>query len=361
MSSIIERNGRYLVRVRMQGFPTVTKTFNRKADGAAWGRRVETDMEAGRWCDQTAGTPTFREAVQIYRGTVAPKLKGAATYRYRFDEFEALPFATLPINAISAADLAAWRDRQLLVVKPATVTRKLAMVSSIFSWAAQERGWLTQNPVALVRKPRTSDSRTRTLSSDEVTWLMAAATSSKAQWLPSALTVLMHSAMRLSELCGLRRGDVDYELAVARLADTKNGSPRDVPLCPRSLQALRVLDGAAQDRGEDVLLPIGPAGSLSTRFTATVRRARSMYLAACREAGSSPSERLLTDIRLHDLRHHAVTALANSGVLSVAELMAISGHKSLRMLMRYTHLQPVRLAAKLATLTVPAQTTSVGT
>lgn len=48
MASIIERNGRYLVRVRMQGFPTVTKTFNRKADGAAWGRRVETDMEAGR-------------------------------------------------------------------------------------------------------------------------------------------------------------------------------------------------------------------------------------------------------------------------------------------------------------------------
>lgn len=232
------------------------------------------------------------------------------------------------------------------------------MGSSIFNWAARERGWLTQNPTALVRKPRSYDSRTRTLSSDEVTWLMAAATSCKAQWLPSALTVLMHSAMRRSELCGLRRDDVDYALVVAHLMDTKNGSPRNVPLCPRSVQALRVLDGAAKDRGDDVLLPIGPAGSLSTRFTATVRRARSMYLAAFREAGNSPSDRFLTDLRLHDLRHHAVTAWANSGVLSMAELMAISEHKSMRMLMRYTHLQPVHLAAKLATLTAPQQVPS---
>ena len=351
MASIIERNGRYLVRVRMQGFKTVTKTFNRKSDGAAWGRRVETDMEAGRWQEVATRTPSFREAVQAYRSDVAPKLKGAATYRYRFDEFEGLPFADRPIDAVSAADLANWRDQQLKCVKPATVTRKLAMISSIFSWAIREQGWLASNPMALIRKPRASDSRTRTLSDDEVVWLMAAASSSKASWLPAALTVLMHSAMRRSELCGLRRGDVDYEAALAHLADTKNGSPRDVPLCPRSLQALRVLDDAAKFRGDDVLLPIGPAGSLSTRFTVTVRRARSMYLAACREAGAAPADRFLKDIRLHDLRHHAVTAWASSGALSVAELMAISGHKSLRMLMRYTHLQPVQLATKLATMT----------
>ncbi|MBC7726043.1 MAG: hypothetical protein H7242_00265, partial [Microbacteriaceae bacterium] len=178
MASIIERNGRYLFRVRMKGFQTVTKTFNKKADGVAWARRVETDMEAGRWTVKPVATPTFREAVQDYRKTVAPKQKGAATYRYRFDEFEALPFASLPVNAVCAADLAAWRDRMLVQVKPATVTRKLAMVSSIFQWAARERGWLTQNPMSMVRKPRAGDSRTRTLSDDEVGWLMVAAKSS---------------------------------------------------------------------------------------------------------------------------------------------------------------------------------------
>lgn len=77
MASIIERNGRYLVRVRVHGFKTVTKTFNRKSDGAAWGRRVETDMEAGRWKENVLLVPTFGEVLREYRRVVMPRLKGA--------------------------------------------------------------------------------------------------------------------------------------------------------------------------------------------------------------------------------------------------------------------------------------------
>lgn len=351
MSSIKERNGRYLVRVRMQGFKTVTKTFNRRADGVSWGRRVETDMEAGRWQeDKPVTIPSFREVIQEYRKIVAPKFKGAATYRYRFDEFEALSFAALPINDVRAADLARWRDGQLKRFKPGTVIRKLAMISSIFNWAAREREWVTQNPVSLMSKPRASDSRTRTLTDEEVDWLMAASWTSKASWLAPALTVLMHSAMRRGELCGMKRSDIDFEASIARLADTKNGSPRDVPLCPTSLAALRELDQAAASRGEAALLPIGPAGSLSMRFVVTVRRAQALYRASCAGSGVEPPLRFLDDVRLHDLRHHAVTGWANSGALTVVELMAISGHKTMKMLTRYVHLQPKVLAAKLATL-----------
>jgi integrase len=350
MASIIERNGRYLFRVRMKGFQTVTKTFNKKADGVAWARRVETDMEAGRWTENLVQTPTFGEVLREYRQVVAPKFKGASTYRYRFDEFEALPFAPLPITEVRAAHLARWRDAQLRLHKPATVTRKLAMLSSIFTWAAREREWVTQNPISLISKPRAGDSRTRTLTADEVTWLMAAARTSKATWLAAALTILLHSAMRRSELCGLKRADINFDLAVAQLADTKNGSARDVPLCPRSLLALRELDSAAEARGEGTLLPIGPAGSFSTRFKVTVRRAQMLYRASCAKGAVEPASRFLVDLRLHDLRHHAVTSWADSGVLSVAELMTISGHKTMKMLTRYIHLQPTAVAAKLAKL-----------
>lgn len=350
MASIIERNGRYLVRVRMHGFKTVTKTFNRKSDGAAWGRRVETDMEAGRWEENLVEVPTFRKVLQEYRQFVVPKFKGALTYRYRFDEFEALPFAQLPVTEVKAAHLARWRDAQLKLHKPATVTRKLAMMSAVFTWAARDREWVAQNPVALISKPRAGDSRTRTLTDDEVTWLMVAARSSKATWVAAALTILLHSAMRRSELCGLKRADVNFDLAIARLADTKNGSARDVPLCPQSLQGLRELDSAAEARGEDALLPIGPAGSFSTRFKATVRRAQVLYRTSCANGAIEPASRFLVDVRLHDLRHHAVTSWADSGVLSVAELMTISGHKTMKMLTRYIHLQPTAVAAKLARL-----------
>ena len=90
--------------------------------------------------------------------------------------------------------------------------------------------------------------------------------------------------------------------------------------------------------------------SLSTRFQVTVRRARSMYLGDHAAGGTEPEEAFLADLRLHDLRHHAVSMWANSGQLSLVELMGISGHKTPRMLTRYTHLQATTLATKLAVI-----------
>ena len=46
--------------------------------------------------------------------------------------------------------------------------------------------------------------------------------------------------------------------------------------------------------------------------------------------------------RFHDLRHQAITEMAETGV-SDATLMAVSGHMSRRMLEHYSH---VRMAAK---------------
>jgi integrase len=186
------------------------------------------------------------------------------------------------------------------------------------------------------------------LSEVEAQWLMTAARTSKALWLPAALTVLMTSAMRRGELFGLRRSDIDFTVGIAHLHETKNGSPRDVPLCPAASSALQELDRAAQQRGDALLLPLGSAGSLTTRFTVTVRRARVLYRSDCRQQCQPPLPGFLEDFRLHDLRHHAVTALASTGRFSMLELMAISGHKTPRMVARYTHLDAAALAVKLA-------------
>jgi len=43
-----------------------------------------------------------------------------------------------------------------------------------------------------------------------------------------------------------------------------------------------------------------------------------------------------------------MSRLAERGDFNVLELAAVSGHKTLQMLERYTHLQAERLAAKLA-------------
>lgn len=348
MAAITERGGRFLVRVRRKGFQTATKTFTLKTDARAWARRVEADMESGRWqAESDAPAPTLRAAVQEYRVAVAPKFKGAHVYRYRFDEFEALPFAKRLIDEIRPSDLANWRDEQLELHKPDTVVRKIAMLSGIFTWAVKDKGWLEVNPMTAVRRPRAGPGRSRTLSTLEVDWLLGTARDSNAPWLAPALMVLMTTAMRRGELATLKVSDVDFEHATAWLHDTKSGGPRTVPLAPTACDALRSLVKAAQERGDARLLPLQP-GSVSTRFSAILLRARALYAADCASRGLAPARGFLENVRLHDLRHHAVTAWASTGQLSLMELMAVSGHRTTRMLARYTHLDAAALARKLA-------------
>lgn len=350
MASITVRGGRYLARVRREGYKSIAKTFIRRTDAAAWARRVEADMEGGKWVEEADKVPTLAEAIKDYRETVAIHMKGRATYKYRFDEFAATAFAAKPINEVTAHDLAVWRDDQAVTLKPATVVRKLAMLSGVFGWAMRERGWVTVNPLSRVSRPRLPEGRSRTLSPAEFECLMTAAKTSKAEWLPHALTVFAFSAMRRSELAQLKRSDLDLEAATAYLSETKAGGSRVVPLCPEALAAVRALATEAEKRKEEALVPLGAAGSISTRFIKTVRRARAQYLKDCIAAGVDAAPGFLADVRLHDLRHQAVSHWAETGALSLPELMAISGHKTLKMLNRYCHLSVPILAAKMATI-----------
>ncbi len=49
MSTIVSRNGRHQCKVRQKGFKPVARTFIRRSDALAWGKKVEADMQGGRW------------------------------------------------------------------------------------------------------------------------------------------------------------------------------------------------------------------------------------------------------------------------------------------------------------------------
>jgi integrase len=54
----------------------------------------------------------------------------------------------------------------------------------------------------------------------------------------------------------------------------------------------------------------------------------------------------ITDFRLHDLRHEAISRFVEAG-FSDLEVMNIAGHLSHAMLVRYAHLRPASIVAKL--------------
>lgn len=75
-------------------------------------------------------------------------------------------------------------------------------------------------------------------------------------------------------------------------------------------------------------------------------RALRLYLADCTAPYTKPDPAFLADLRFHDLRHEATSRLFEKG-LGIMEVANMTGHKSLAMLKRYTHIEAENLAAKL--------------
>ena len=353
MASIINREGRYMARVRREGFRPVSRSFTRRTDAAAWGRRVEADMEAGRWADRERATPTLGQAIAQYQQRVAVRLKGARDYAYVFKKLEASELAAKRVSAVKPADLAAWRDAlQGRGLKPATVARHLGMLSGVLSWCHKEQGWLQDNPMRAVRKPVVRDARTRTLDDEEQRYIEVATAAARASWLSPAVALLCGAAFRRAELVQLQCCDVDMVRSVALLRDTKNGSAREVPLASAAREAMQQLLNEATETKRARVLPINDPEAVSFAFRRAVLRARARYEEDCAAAGIDCDPKKLMDIRLHDLRHHCVSRWAKAG-LSLGELMLVSGHKSPRMVARYLHMKAEDVAAKMAAVTAP--------
>lgn len=110
------------------------------------------------------------------------------------------------------------------------------------------------------------------------------------------------------------------------LPETKNAEARTVPLSPAALEVLQNLP-----RPEGQHLVFGVDKEEITYAMKDVRVATE-----------------IEDLRIHDLRHEATSRFFENTDLDVMEIKAITGHKTLQMLARYTHLRTSRLADRLA-------------
>jgi integrase len=236
------------------------------------------------------------------------------------------PIAHRTLAKLTSSDVATYRDERLKTVAPATIVRELNTISHAIEIASREWGlWVPRNPVKLVRRPPVPRGRTPRLKEGEEQRLLEACDRGRTPLLKSLIIMAIETGMRRGELLDLRWEHVDLKRCVAHLPLTKNGDSRDVPLsrcAVRTLQQLRTA-GAKQER-------VFPMTGNAVRLAFEHLRVR---------AGMS-------DFHFHDLRHEAISRLFDKG-LNIAEVSAISGHRELKMLARYTHLRAVDLVARL--------------
>ncbi len=326
MATVRKRGGKWQVQVRKAGRPPVSRSFNHKADAEAWARQVENEIDRAPLGFDRAKlrTLTLSDLLDRYRDEITPQKRGAAVERYRLARLLACQLAPLSLENLTAEHVARYRDHRLREVGPEAVRRELGLVRHVLNIARRE--WnvpLSGNPVADVTLPNPSKARDRRLDASEWARLLEACTGRRATWLEPLIRLALATAMRRSELLSARWEDADLSRRTLRLRLTKNGYSRTIPL---SLEAVSILQS----------LPRSNSGLL---FAVTPNAVRLAWERLTAKAG-------LADLHFHDLRHEAISRFFERG-LSLAEVALISGHRDHRMLLRYTHLRPENLLAKL--------------
>lgn len=339
------------VKVRRKGFPPSTKNFevtgprqadlNRaKREAEAWARMVESEMDRGVFVSRSESEQTtLDECLERYSVEITPHKKGAEAEMSKIRILRAHAISQRFMAQIRSADIAAYRDERLKVVKSATVHRELALLSNLFSIARKEWGMENlANPVQLVRKPKLPNGRDRRLLTGELEAIVAESESAE---LGAIILLAVETAMRRSELLGLDWKLINLKNRYLKLPDTKNGEGRTVPLSTTAVKLLEKLPRRISGR---VFTMRGD--SVTQAFTRARERARKNYLDSCHAQGERPVADFLENLTFHDLRHEATSRFFEKG-LNPIEAASVTGHKDLRMLKRYTHLKAEELAKKL--------------
>jgi integrase len=205
----------------------------------------------------------------------------------------------------------------------ATCNREMAVVSQLLSVALAER-WISSRPC---RVPRTMETRKpRVLLSDaEQQALLDASLEDSNGYLWVFICFGMATAMRHGEIVAVRFEQVDFENCRLVIPDAKAGD-RLQPITPELRDLLRRERDQAEDEAGWIFprRPGNPSAGHIREMTEPFRR-------AVIRAGLDPKR-----VTPHLLRHGGITRVLQAGA-DLRTAQAISGHKTVSMLLHYAH------------------------
>lgn len=226
------------------------------------------------------------------------------------------------INEIKTQDISKWLgDKLSSGLAPSSVERIRMTLNRSFELAGK---WgipgAEINPVKNVTRRKFNNARERFLSPEEAARLHKAAAESDNTQLASIVALLLLTGARKMELLKARWADIDLDRQLWLIPETKNGTPRYVPL---SEQAVAVIKNLPRRPKCEWLIP-NP-------------KTRTPYNTIKRSWESARKAANLPDLRLHDLRHSFCSSAVAAGV-DLYTVGKIAGHKDYKSTQRYSHL-----------------------
>lgn len=311
-------------QIRRKGHPHQTKTFSTRADAERWAKIIESEMERGVFVSRSESEATsVGELLSRYEQEILPSKRGRSSDKSRLKTLSAA-FGGYKLASLTSTQVAKFRDARLEVVGPQSVIHEITLLNRVLKAATIDWGIALPGglPTALIRKPTKPHGRDRRITAKELKLILNATESIE---LRTVVILAIETAMRRGEIASLRWKEIDLEKCIAHLPKTKTEVPRTVPLSTVAVAALKEL-------------PRRPDGKV---FALQAESMSQAFERAC-----EPHRANVVNLRFHDLRHEATSRLFEKG-LNVMEVAAITGHKTLDMLKRYTHLRAEDLAKRL--------------
>lgn len=334
-----------------------SRTFSRRTDAQRWLTEQRRALDRGDWTDPHAGRVTVRDWAERWHAGQAAHLRAStlAAQRSYLDTHILPRWGDVALAAVDHASAQEWVAELTQTLRPETVRKVARTLSAMLTDAARAR-LIPADPTAGLRLPRIERDEMRILTPDEVDRLADAID----QRYATLVWAAAWGGLRIGELAALERGDVDpvrRQLRVTKAASEVSGHVTVGP--PKTRAAVRTVTvpGWVTQRiaahtathSSELVWP-SPAGRGPISRTRWRQR---QWLPAVREAGLEP-------LRIHDLRHTAVSLWIASGA-SPKEVAARAGHTSTSVVLdRYGHLYDdadARVADRLEQMHAPSPTT----
>lgn len=212
-----------------------------------------------------------------------------------------------------------------------SISRKLSSLRGLFKYAFNQ-DYIKSNPTSLIRNPKTKRKLPEVASEEAI--LKIFNETGKIKTDPKIIKVIFEilygCALRVSELCGLRIGDIDLKKETIKVRG-KGGKTRIVPIGGESSKVI-----------EDYLVvrqAVAPNEPFLITKSGTAAYPKYVYRIVNKSLG------MVTDIKKkspHVLRHSAATHMLDNGA-DLRAVKEILGHENLSTTQIYTHVSVERL------------------
>lgn len=264
-------------------------------------------------------------------------------YRADFGRFvDYLAAAGVHPLAATRTHAAAWAEsmRQTVdedgrrCVSESTIARRLSVVSSFYSHAADVDA-ITVNPIAKMKRPK------RTTDEDRIVWLdtpqmkrflaaAAGAPGKQSMRNHALLAVMLTTGARTTEVLAADVADLGSTGGHRVLYVTRKGGKRQaLPLAP---WVAELVDAYLADRA------VGPLFATTARGGAYGRMDEPALLRLVRRTGAAAGLDNAEQLHPHSLRHSAITGALEAGG-SLRDVQAMAGHADPRTTERYDRMR----------------------